>query len=226
MGMRKRTCAIVLCLSLASYADTTDYTATWKIANGTDLNGKHYSGEVTFTPRKDGKTYAIAWNTTMGKFDGIGIFSGQPNAYFMAAAWGDAKKGFGAVAYTFASDGSLHGEWALYGTPGVGSEVISESGHPGVYKIAGTNPDGSSYKGTLALAKHGGVTDATWTTGTTAHVPGVCLPAPNANELLCAFGLGGRFGLNIYDDPGDGRAEGDFTVAGATKVGHEVIARK
>jgi hypothetical protein len=185
--MRKRVCAVVLGLSLASYADTSDYAATWKIANGTDLNGKHYTGEVTFTPRKDHKTYTIAWRTTMGEFDGIGIFSGQPNAYFMAAAWGDPKKGFGAVAYTFASDGNMHGEWALYGTPGV-------------------------------------ITDAEWTAGTTNNT-GVCLPAPSANELLCAFGVG-RYGLNIYDDPGDGRAEGDFTVAGATKVGHEVIAKK
>jgi len=222
--MRKRACAVVLALSLVSYADTSHYASTWKITSGTDLSGKKYSGEVTFTPRKDGKTYAIAWNTTRGKFEGVGIFSGQPNAYFMAAAWGDTAKGFGAAAYTFASDGNLHGAWALYGVPGVGTETIVDDEHGG-YKIVGTNPDGSKYGGRLVLKKHGDVTDATWTAGGNGYT-GVCLTVPSANELLCAFGYGGRYGLNVYDDPGDGRAEGDSAVAGATKVGHEAIAKQ
>lgn len=91
----------------------------------------------------------------------------------------------------------------------------------GVYHAAGTNLDGSPYRGTATITLTSSTTcNIKWTTGGTTS-QGICMR--NGPAFSAAYILGRSIGLVIYNVQPDGSLKGLWTVAGAEGVGTEVL---
>ena len=91
----------------------------------------------------------------------------------------------------------------------------------GVYMVAGTNPNGSTYKGLAEITSSGGATcRIVWQTGSTTS-QGLCMLA---NKALAGFyKLGDDSGLAVYELQPDGSLKGSWTIADKDGVGQEVL---
>ena len=94
----------------------------------------------------------------------------------------------------------------------------------GVYTVAGTNPNGTTYSGTAEITPSSGATcRITWQTGSTTS-EGLCMLA---NKALAAFyKLGDDFGLVVYELQPDGALKGYWTIADKDGVGGEILTPK
>ena len=91
----------------------------------------------------------------------------------------------------------------------------------GSYAVQGTNPDGSTYGGSVEIVAVSEVTCAiTWITGDTEST-GICMRYGNA--FAAAYVLNEDIGLLIYQIMDDGSMRGTWTVAGQDGVGEEVL---
>ena len=91
----------------------------------------------------------------------------------------------------------------------------------GHYLVAGTNLDGSPYKGEAQITLTSEVTcEITWATGGTQS-SGICMR--DGNAFAAGYELGGKVGLIIYLVQPDGTLQGTWTVAGLNAVGTEVL---
>lgn len=92
----------------------------------------------------------------------------------------------------------------------------------GHYQVAGTNLDGSPYKGEAQITLTSNVTcEITWVTGGTQS-SGICMR--DGNAFAAGYELNGKVGLIIYLVQPDGRLDGTWTVAGLNAVGTEVLS--
>ena len=91
----------------------------------------------------------------------------------------------------------------------------------GHYLVAGTNLDGSPYKGEAQITLTSEVTcEITWLTGG-VQSNGICMRDNNA--FAAGYELNGAVGLIIYLVQPDGTLEGTWTIAGLNAVGTEVL---
>jgi hypothetical protein len=130
---------------------------------GTNANGSRYSGMLTLTPRRDG--YDFKWWIGRQVFAGSGQFAGR----MLVVDWGQKHP----VIYTMGGD-RLNGEWA----DGSASEDLAlfaraaETSVPppaGRYRVAGRNPNGSRYTGTVSIAVQGGSYQLDWRVGSSSY---------------------------------------------------------
>lgn len=149
--------------SLASEEGTPDLAGIYRVS-GTNPNGSKYRGMVALTQDKD--EFDFTWWIGKDVFHGTGHFAGR----MLVVNWGDAKP----VIYSFAKDGTLDGEWA----DGSGGETLEPVASAtadevelaeGAYAVAGRNPDGARYKGTVEIEKDGDKYHVSWKVGDSAY---------------------------------------------------------
>ena len=92
----------------------------------------------------------------------------------------------------------------------------------GKYDVAGTNPSGSSYSGTVSVQKTGDTYKVTWNIGGTQYV-GTAIGVDDF--LAVSYVSGGNTGLALFGADGD-EWKGIWTYAGGTKVGTESWTKK
>ena len=91
----------------------------------------------------------------------------------------------------------------------------------GTYDVAGTNLDGSAYRGTAVVTQTSSTTcRIKWTTGDTVS-QGICMR--NGSAFSAGYSLGSAIGLVIYSIEPDGSLKGLWTVADSEGVGTEVL---
>jgi hypothetical protein len=132
--------------------------------SGTNPNGSQYQGMVALSQQQD--EFTLTWWIGKQVFHGTGHFAGK----MLVVNWGDKHP----VIYTFGDAGALDGEWA----DGSATETLlpvataapEEIALPqGVYKVEGRNADGTSYQGSVTIAKHGKVYQLSWKIGSTSY---------------------------------------------------------
>lgn len=94
----------------------------------------------------------------------------------------------------------------------------------GKYNVAGTNPDGSGYKGTLEIISHGDVYQFRWDAGNQYDGVGVV----NGNVVAVAFANGPNgkgCGVVDYEIASDGNLDGRWGYWGVNEAGSEKALR-
>lgn len=82
--------------------------------------------------------------------------SGQQTPWLSSSFFGD---------FVFRGEGEAEGKPSSSGDPAVAAASTAPRALTGLYKVAGTNPNGTSYPGMLALTQHGAFYDFTWWIG-------------------------------------------------------------
>jgi hypothetical protein len=130
---------------------------------GKNPNGTTYRGMVALT--RVGAQFRFNWWISSQVFSGEGQFAGR----MLVVEWGDKHP----VIYTFASGGTLNGEWAdgsaterldLFARAAEGPTSIRE----GRYRVAGRNGNGSQYSGSLVMARQGDQYQLNWRVGSSS----------------------------------------------------------
>ena len=170
-------------------------------ATGKNPNGSRYSGMVAVAPNGDG--FAFTWWIGKQVLKGTGRFAGR----MLVVDWGEPHP----VIYNFASDGRLDGEWADGSATETLAPVAVAAAAPiapgGRYAVAGKNPNGSRYKGTVTIAPEGDGYRLDWRVGSDSY-----------------HGTGTIAGNVLVVDWGDSTPviyaiEADGTLAGLWKAG-------
>jgi hypothetical protein len=90
----------------------------------------------------------------------------------------------------------------------------------GTYEVRGTNPDGSTYKGTAEITVTSKNTcRIVWNVGSESD--GICMR--NGIAFAASYVLGDNVGLVIYEVRDDGTLDGLWTVADKEGVGTELL---
>ena len=90
-----------------------------------------------------------------------------------------------------------------------------------LYKVAGTNLDGSPYSGQADITLTSETTcGIKWTTGSTEST-GICMR--NGDAFAAGYVLGTDVGLVVYQVKQDGSLDGVWTIAGKSGAGTEVL---
>jgi hypothetical protein len=209
-----------LLLPVAGLRADDAFAGTWNITDAKTLDGKPYTGTVRIT--KSGPAYKLQWNTTAGKYLGIGLAEGNA----LCTGWGG--KNFGVVLYKINADGTLDGWWTVPGvTEAEGLEKLT-GGAPGVlegeYDLRGTNPGNKGgYKGKLNIRKTGETYQLDWTIPGTPAYRGVGIRVGDYLHV----GWGGKEVYAVISYTFDGnKAEGLWTVGGSQRIAVENLAKE
>jgi hypothetical protein len=92
----------------------------------------------------------------------------------------------------------------------------------GKYDVAGTNPSGSTYSGTVRVQRTGDTFKVTWTVGGTQY-DGTAIG--DDDFLAVSYVSAGSSGLALFSEQGD-EWKGIWTYAGGTKIGTEVWTKQ
>lgn len=90
----------------------------------------------------------------------------------------------------------------------------------GVYHVDGENPDGSPYRGTLRIERHGETYGLTWGTGSTVSGVGILYKG----TLVAGYG-DPACGVVVYDRQPNGALQGTWAFSAGSKVGTETATR-
>jgi hypothetical protein len=189
----------------------------WSITDGKFLNGQGYTGTVQVTSAE--KFYKLNWNVGKASYNGLGFYE---NGHLFAG-WGRGPS-YGLVVYTIGNDGSLNGKWVFNGAGYIGTEKSASGalkGDRSRFSVVGTNPDGTTYNGQLAVEKKGETYHLSWTVGERSF-PGVGIRV--GNQLVVGWGLVRDIGVISYDVTGD-RAVGRWALPGGSTLGSETMVR-
>jgi hypothetical protein len=133
-------------------------------AEGTNPNGTRYRGMVTLTPA--GSQYRFNWWIGQQVYTGVGHFAGK----MLVVNWGQRHP----VIYSFGHGDDLDGEWA----DGTATEKLvlfsraaNAAANPpeGSYSVNGTNPNGTSYRGSVSIARQGNRYALEWQVGQSTY---------------------------------------------------------
>ena len=184
---------------------------------GTNEDGSPYRGELEVI--RHGDVYQFRWNAGQ-QYDGVGIQNGKVIA--VAFTQGANGKGCGVVSYQILADGTLDGAWGYWGVNERGTERAqrtSGSDVAGDYSITGKNPNGSSYRGTLAVAAKAGGYSFVWSNNSSGF--GI-----KQGDTL-SVGIGGsRCAFVAYRIKSDGTLDGVWGGFGSSKTGTEKATKK
>lgn len=131
-------------------------------ADGVNPSGSRYRGMVMLAPAGD--KVRFTWWIGKEVFRGVGEFAGR----MLVVDWGQRHP----VIYTL-HGGRLEGEWAD-GSATERLEVFAQAaeGVPppgGRYRVAGRNPNGSRYTGTVTIARDSGRYRLDWRVGSSTY---------------------------------------------------------
>lgn len=107
---------------------------------------------------------------------------------------------------------------------GIATTIATEAAAQGAnvggrYQVQGKNFNGSTYSGTAEITVTSNNTcRIVWVTGSTTS-RGICMR--NGSSFAASYVLGGKIGLVIYEQKGDGSLEGLWTIADESGVGGE-----
>jgi hypothetical protein len=133
------------------------------LVEGSNPNGSRYRGMVALTP--SGNQYRFTWWIARQIFSGVGQFAGR----MLVVNWGAKSP----VLYTVASN-DMFGEWAdgsaterltLFARAASGSVRPPQ----GEYRVDGRNPNGSRYRGRVAITPVGDRYRFDWRVGSQAY---------------------------------------------------------
>jgi hypothetical protein len=198
-------------------ATTPDIAGSYSVV-GSNPNGSPYKGALDVI-KHSSDVYQFRWNAGR-QYDGIGV----PNGNVVAVAFTEGKNGTGCgvVSYQIKSDGSLDGRWGYWGRDESGTEKTertSGSGVAGEYALTGTNPNGSSYKGTMTVESRAAGYTFVWSNGASGF--GV-----KQGDTL-SVGIGGsRCAFVAYEIKAGGVLEGVWGGYGSDKTGTEIATKK
>ncbi len=170
MNFRRLLCAASMLACLAAASNATAEPQTPEIGDaptlagvyrdvGTNSNGSRYTGIAALQPTNDG--YHFTWWIGRQVFTGVGRVGGQK----LVVDWGQRDP----VTYTLSGD-RLEGEWAN-GSATDRLELFARATQTrvptpeGVYRIAGRNPNGTAYSGTVSIVNDAGRFQVNWRTG-------------------------------------------------------------
>lgn len=190
-------------------------------ASGTNPDtGAAYKAALTITPRDD--VYQFSWTSGGNKYDGVGVTTN--NSIAVSYTTGTNGEGCGVVLYKINPDGSMDGKVGYWGENKMETEKATrKSGTDveGEYDIAGKNPEGQEYKGTLKVKKEGLGYSFVWSAPDTLEGFGI-----KAGELI-AVGFGGKQCSFVgYDIQADGTLDGTWGFKTSKKLGTEVAKKK
>jgi len=196
------------------------FTGTWKISDAATLSGKSYSGTVRIAGI--GAVYELKWDTTAGKYRGLGLADGEK----LCTGWGG--KVFGVVLYKINSDGTLTGRWTIPGANEAEGTEAASGGAPGKlegeYDVKGTNPGAKGgYEGKLQIRKTGDTYQLKWTLPGNRPYYGVGLRV--GDSLHVGWGIGSETYAVISYDFKNGSAEGVWTVGESSKTAKENLTK-
>jgi len=155
--------AKALAQSLARTGPARQISGIYQVA-GTNPNGTGYSGMLAVTP-EDARVRFTWW---IGKdvFTGVGEFAGR----MLVVNWGDKHP----VVYTFGGGETLDGEWAD-GSATERLTLFSRAAREdldlgeGTYGVAGRNPNGTTYEGTVNISRQGRKFTLIWQVGASSY---------------------------------------------------------
>ncbi len=91
----------------------------------------------------------------------------------------------------------------------------------GLYSLSGTNPDGSTYEGSVALQQVGLVSWRVVWDIQGDRIEGVGMS--NGNTFAVAYQLNNRPGIGIFTVEADGSMSGQWTIVGSGGIGTETL---
>jgi len=196
------------------------FSGRWKITDARTLAGKAYTGTVRIA--SIGAVYELQWNTSAGKYRGLGLADGNK----LCTGWGG--KTFGVVLYKINDDGTLKGRWTIPGANEYEGAEEANGGTPGElegeYAVKGSNPGGrGGYEGKLRIRKTGATYQLRWTIAGSQPYYGVGLKV--GDSLHVGWGTGkGTYAVISYDFDGTS-AEGLWTIGGAERTAKESLSK-
>lgn len=190
---------------------------SYRIAAAANPGGSAYTGSVAIT--RSGGVYRLGW-TIAGSagYAGVGLHVGG----VLGVGWSTGGAP-GVVVYKV-DGGKLDGRWASGSGGGVGVEVLSgPPGLSGTYKITnGKNPDGSSYTGSVKIAKKGDVYQLAWAIPGTSYAG---IGVLKGHVLSVGWGQGAPPGVVAYGVSGT-TLDGVWANPSDTNLGKERLERK
>lgn len=204
----------------AAPAVAKDIVGSYSITGKNESGGGEYGGELTVTKR--GEVYQFSWLSGGQSSDGVGVQT--DNTVAVAFTEGDNGKGCGVVLYKIATDGSLDGKAGYWGENKSESEKATRKTGTeldGTYDITGSNPEGESYKGTLAVKRSGLGYQFDWDAGSVSSGFGIRM----GDKVAVGFG-GKNCSFVTYEVRPDGSLDGKWGGKGSTSVGTEVAKKK
>ncbi len=89
----------------------------------------------------------------------------------------------------------------------------------GYWSVSGTNPDGTSYTGTVTMTRNGPVYDCSQVAG---GDPITCTALQSGNSVAIVYD---GMAVSLYTVRPDGSLAGSWTVLGANQIGQETWSR-
>ena len=199
--------------------------------NGSSPDGKAYSRKLTITLNSENSggskkqpIYQLAWDDGT---NGVGILIKDARATnFLAASFGGSS--CGAVFYSIdPATIMLTGTRLKLNKPEIGSETASptimRSTLEGDYDLKGFNTNGSEYKGTLSITRHGmeNVWQLTWNVMQPYDGIGISI-----NKSLFAAAFGGEgCGVSVDEVKEDGSLHATWAIWAGHQVGEETAIK-
>ena len=209
-----------------------NFAGTYAIS-GTNPDNSVYTGTMTVTTYGDG--YRISQTIGTSTFTGVAndindflatavIVGGQPIIAF----------------YQVTAANKLSGFWQDFNSPKTGTEsathnqfnafaripsalLTSSTNYAGTYNIAGTNPNGSTYLGTMTIAAYGDGYRATTTIGSSTFRG---IGSTLGKYVAMAFNNGGAPLIALYENTDTGALRGVWQGYNDTKEGTENLTKQ
>jgi hypothetical protein len=181
---------------------------------GTNPDGSAYEGTLLVT--QQGEVYQFSWNAG-NTFEGVGILDGN----YVVVGYDEVGDGCAVSSYQMTNDG-LDGLWGVYNETGIGTEKATREGASGAdlsgsYSVTGTNPDDTTYGGTLSMAVQGPLYQMTWSVG----APFEGIGFEHGDILAVTYGSE-TCAVVSYEIQQDGTLDGIWGYSGIEQLGTEV----
>ncbi|MFT4033083.1 MAG: hypothetical protein QM669_11740 [Siphonobacter sp.] len=206
-------CLALLILFVSTCLSSWAQAGEWTISPAKNPDGTTYSGNVSI--KKQGDTYTIHWKTSKGNPEGIGVL----NNNILYAGY-SPEPSYGVTVYDV-KDGNLVGIRTT-NTGQSGSEGVAGANRlVGTYDVKGQTANGTTYTGSITIARNGSVFNCTWEVGSDTY-EGVGIL--EGRKFIASWAKGSGAGLMIYRfEPN--AAMGTWAVQGNNKWGYENLVR-
>jgi hypothetical protein len=196
----------------ATVQEITDAGSSYTLS-GSLSDGTTYQGTMSITYAGDvGQVEQLIGDQ---RYKGVAIIQGQ----VMAMTFGDEN--CGVVAYQVQQDSSLVGIWTMNnGATTTSTETATLIDIAGVHNVAGTNPDGSQYQGTVDVQANNQVHTFTYDINGESTATGIM----RGNKVAVGFG-GEQCSVAVYYVQPNGVLSGLWTYVGQNLVGTEFATR-
>ncbi len=187
----------------------------WEISDAKTYDGKSYTGELNIV--QSGSVYNLGWKTSAGNYPGVAILDGSD----LMVGWG-INTAHGVLVYNIET-AALKGRWTSAGQTKIGTEnvTLTNGKLEGTHMIAGSNPDGTKYTGTISFEKAGDLYNVSWAVGKNIY-NGIGIQV--GQKIVVGWGLGKNFGV-VHYALSEKEAKGQWAIPGATKVSTENLKR-